>query len=407
MSTVVCPKCGGQGLLPGARFCDQCGTRVPNAALRSASQYEELRARLQDLDFLRARIAALETENKELTAFKAEAVAEIAEHQPLRSQVKELESLRAKVAALEAEKGELEAFKAEAGKREQEAKLAGRVTGPTVAQLVVPRTRRRDTTLDRRLYLGPSLVAFGLLTVAASVAIGAMSLSGLGLASFLIGLLLVYLPSRPSVAPELVEASVLSSLANLERVLHELGPGTKAVYLRVRDRLDAPMIFLPLEDNPPRTAQINASDADGLLLVDAKDTHRTGLLLQAPGASLLAFMEKESGVDFMDLSRNDLLDALRSGMVESLEAVADLKGEFTNDGLKLRIRDGALDSLSRSVAKSTPSVASRIGCPICSAAICGTVKTLKRDIVLEEAAHQPGLHIVTLTYSGGPTDEAD
>jgi hypothetical protein len=237
--------------------------------------------------------------------------------------------------------------------------------------------------------------------------IGATSLGGLGLASFLIGLLLIYLPSRPSVAPELVEASALSSLANLERVLHELGPKTKAVYLRVRDRLDPPMIFLPLEDNPTPASQINASDVDGLLLVDAKDAHRTGLLLQAPGASLLAFMEKESGVEFMDLSRDDLLDALRSGMVESLEVVADLKGEFTNDGLKLRIRDGALDSFSRSVAKSTPSVASRIGCPICSAAICGTVKALKRDIILEEAAHQPGVHNVTLRFSGGQTNEAD
>jgi len=371
-----------------------------NKELRSRTaaenaEYRKLRTRINELEPLQTKVVALESESEEL---RAKALTQSAEYRKLQAQISELESLRTKVARLEAENRELKVFKASSVEQ---------VSPQILVRQVAPKARPQRLPSYGPRYLGAAFVAFGLLTVAASVMIGAMSLGGLGLASFLIGLLLIYLPSRPSVAPELVEASALSSLANLERVLHELSPKTKAVYLRVRDRLDAPMIFLPLEDNPTPASQINASDVDRLLVVDTNDAHRTGLLLQAPGASLLAFMEKESGVDFMDLSRDGLLDALRSGMVESLEAVADLKGEFTNDGLKLRIRDGALDSFSRSVAKSTPSVASRIGCPMCSAAICGTVKALKRDIVLEEAAHQPGLHNVTLTFPGAPRNEAD
>ena len=239
----------------------------------------------------------------------------------------------------------------------------------------------------------------------ASVMVSTLNLSGLGLASFLIGLLVIYLPSRPAVAPELLEASMLSSLANLERVLRELGPEAKAVYLAVHDRLDVPMVFLPLADNPTHSSDHAPLDEDRFLMIDSEDLHKTGLVLEAPGASLLALMEKESGVDFFDLGRDGLLDALRSGMVESLELAADLKGTITEDPARLRIKDGALGGFARSIVRSAPNLSSRLGCPICSAAICATVKATKRDIVLEEAAHGSGYHSLSLRLAGGTIDE--
>jgi hypothetical protein len=257
----------------------------------------------------------------------------------------------------------------------------------------------------RQRVLGVSLVAFGVLIAVASAVVGAASLTGLGLASFLIGLLLVYLHSRPSFAPELVEASLLSSLGNVERILRELGPRTKAIYLKTVDRLDVPMVFLPMEENPAPPAGLNLSGEDRLLVIDS-DSHRTGLLLEAPGASLLALMEKELGLNFIDLGNEDFLNAIRLGMVESLEVAADVKGAVTQDGVKLRIRDGPLRNMSRSILKLAPNVASRLGCPICSVAICAAVKAIKKDLILEETVHQSGVHSVTLRFSGGSTDEA-
>jgi hypothetical protein len=130
------------------------------------------------------------------------------------------------------------------------------------------------------------------------------------------------------------------------------------------------------------------------------------MLLEAPGASLLFLMEKESGVNFIDLSNEGLLDAIRSGMVESLEVAADVKGTFTQDGVKLRIRDGPLRNLSRSIPRLVPNVATRLGCPICSVAICAVVKAIKRDMILQEVTHQSGVHSVTLRFGGGSPDEA-
>jgi hypothetical protein len=235
----------------------------------------------------------------------------------------------------------------------------------------------------------------------ASITAGVVNLSGLGLASFLIGLLVLYLPSSSAVAPELIEASLLSSIGNLERVLHELGPDTKAIYLAVRDRLDVPMILLPLSDNPTPYLELASQDADRFLLLDAEDPHKTGLVLEAPGASMLALMEKEARIDFFDIRRDELLDALRSGMVDSLEIAADVRGTITEEPAKLRIKDGPLGGLARSVARSAPTVSSRLGCPICSAAVCATVKSTKRGIVLEEAKHEAGYHSLSLRFGEG------
>jgi len=257
---------------------------------------------------------------------------------------------------------------------------------------------------SRQRVLGTSLVAFGMFLALSSALVGVINLSGLGLASFLIGLLLVYLNSGPSFAPELVEASALSSLANVERVLHELGPETKAVYLKIHDRLDVPMVFVPLEENPAPPSELTFADEGRFLIIDS-DARKTGLLFEAPGASLLALMEKESGVNFIDLTQEGFSDQLRSDMVESLEVAADVKVSLTPEHVKLRIRDGALRGLAQSVARLAPNVASRLGCPICSAAICATVKAVKRDMILEEAAHQPGSHTVNLSFARDATNE--
>ena len=257
----------------------------------------------------------------------------------------------------------------------------------------------------RQRILGVSLVTFGVLIAVASTLIGADNLSGLGLASFLIGLLLVYLNSRPSFTPEVVEASLLSSLVNVERIMCELGPRSKAIYLRIADRLDVPMVFIPLEMNPIPPAGLTLTGEDRLLVVDSGDSHKTGLLLEAPGASLLALMEKELSLNFIDLGNEDFLNAIRSGMVDSLEVAAEVKGSVTNDGARLRIRDGALSSLSRSISRLAPNVASRLGCPVCSAAICATAKAVKKDVIVEEVTHQSGVHSVILRFGGGSADE--
>jgi hypothetical protein len=252
--------------------------------------------------------------------------------------------------------------------------------------------------------LGAAIVGFGILTMVASIIFGAPSLAGIGLAAFLIGLLTLYLPSQPSVTPQLAEAYALPSLENVERFLRELTSDSKATYLRVKDRSDPPKVFIPVDDNPtPHPPE--QPDHDQLIAVNPDDPHRTGLFLDAPGASLLTLMEKESGIDFYDVPREDMEDALRRSLVESIEVAADVKCTFLDNQTRLRIREGDV-KLGQAAAKSAPRTAARLGCPTCSAAICAIVKSAKRHVVVESVLHEARYHGVTLTFLGGREDAA-
>jgi len=368
LGAVTCPSCGARRILAEMLYCDQCGRRIPDSLINKLGHPE-----------------SVELRGEPHLSTTAERVAVT----PPSRQSSDVASSSAPVAGLSDSTAKSQAGTIARGEEMHRASVDASPSMPG----------------GRQRILGASLVAFGVLIAVASTVIGAANLSGLGLASFLIGLLLVYLHSRPSFAPELVEASLLSSLGNVERILRELGPRTKAIYLKTIDRLDVPMVFLPLEENPAPPSGLNLSGEDRLLVIDSGDSHRTGLLLEAPGASLLALMEKELDLNFIDLGNDDFLNAIKSGMVESLEVAADVKGAFTQDGVSFRIRDGPLRNMSRSIARLTPNVASQLGCPICSVAICAAVKAIKRDLILEEATHQSGVHSVTLRFGGGSTDE--
>ena len=367
LGAVACPSCGARRLHAGMLYCDQCGKRIPD----SINKLEHPKT--------------AEPQEKSQLVKTAGGFAETVPSR--RSSEPASPSARL------------------AGPSDSIAKSQAGTIARGQEMLHASVDARPSIPWGRQRMLGVSLVAFGVLIAVASIVIGATNLSGLGLSSFLIGLLLVYLHSRPSFGPELVEASLLSSLANVERILRELGPRTKAIYLKTIDRLDVPMVFLPLEENPAPPSGLNLSGEDRLLVIDSGDSHRTGLLLEAPGASLLALMEKELDLNFIDLGNEDFLNAIKSGMVESLEVAADVKGAFTQDGVSFRIRDGPLRNMARSIARLAPNVASRLGCPICSVAICAAVKAIKRDLILEGATHQAGVHSVTLRFSGGSTDE--
>lgn len=256
---------------------------------------------------------------------------------------------------------------------------------------------------SRRWVLGAAIVGFGLLTLLASIIFGAPSLAGIGLAAFLIGLLTLYLPSQPSVTPELVDAYALPSMENLERFLRELASDSKATYLTLKDRSDRLKVFIPVDDNPASYPP-EQQDQDQLIAL-SNDPHRTGLFLDAPGASLLTLMEKESGLDFFGLGREKLEEALRTGLVESLEVAADVKCSYTNNQMRLRIRDGDV-KIGRTIAHTIPKTTARLGCPTCSAAICAAAKATKKNVVVENVSHEGKYHDLTLTFTGGEAEHA-
>jgi hypothetical protein len=229
--------------------------------------------------------------------------------------------------------------------------------------------------------LGIAFVLFGLSLSTVSVLIQANLFAGLGLASFLIGLLLIYIPTEKTVSPQMVSASCLSSLVNLNSLLEELGVDSKAVYLPTKEESHQPRAFLPLIRNPDSSSMfLKSLENSGLFVVNGQDPHQSGLLLIPPGSSLATLMEQESGIDFYNVRLDELENGLRTGMVEALEIAEDVRVIFMSRSVRVEVGPLISEELCQMQSKVARSLCSQVGCPLCSAIICAVTKAAKRPV---------------------------
>ena len=186
--------------------------------------------------------------------------------------------------------------------------------------------------------LGVAFLLFGICLSTVSFLIQTYLFAGIGLASFLMGLLLIYVPTERAVSPRLVCASCLSSLVNLNSLLEELGVDSKAVYLPTNEGDHQPRAFLPLTRDPDMSSMfLKSPKSSGLFVINGQDPHQTGLALVPPGRSLATLMEQESGIDFYNVRLEELENALRTGLVEALEIAEDVRVIFMNGSVRVEV----------------------------------------------------------------------
>ena len=238
-------------------------------------------------------------------------------------------------------------------------------------------SRSQRTTLYRRL--GIAFILFGLSLSTASFLVQATLFAGLGLSSFLVGLLLVYVPTERTVSPELANAICLSSLINLNSLLEELGVDSKAVYLPTSKGAHQPCAFLPLMRNLDSPYVLTKKlDDSGIFVVNGQGPYQSGLALVPPGSSLATLIEQESKIDFYNVRLDELENALRTGLVEALEIAEDVRVMFVNRSVRVEIGPLISEDLCKTQSEVARSLCNQVGCPLCSAVICAVTKAAKR-----------------------------
>jgi len=235
--------------------------------------------------------------------------------------------------------------------------------------------------------LGIAFVLFGLSLSTVGTLVQASIFAGLGLSSFLVGLLLMYVPAERTVSLRLVSASCLSSLVNLNSLLEELGVDSKAVYLPTKEETHQPRTFLPLIQNPDSFSMflkdkrtVGYLENSGLFVVNNQDPHQSGLLLIPPGSSLATLIEQESGIDFYNVRLDELENALRTGLVEALEIAEDVRVMFMNRSVRVEVGPLVSEELCQVQSKVAHSLCSQVGCPLCSAVVCVVTKAAKMPV---------------------------
>jgi hypothetical protein len=248
---------------------------------------------------------------------------------------------------------------------------------------------------DRYRTLGWLFVLFGLIAFVVSTVLRVAPIAGFGLGAFLVGLLMVYLPTAaPTFTSDLIGEAFLPTMTNLEGLLTGLGLGGSATYIPPDDKSGRLKIFVPLTENQsPPTGSEASSD---IFIIAEGNPGRLGVVLEPPGSGLLAMVEREGQQDFGEVDLASFEEALRVGLVESLELLSSV--HVTIEGRRVQfIGEGdVLWKFTERLAKQTPTVCQKIGCPFCSLAACALTKSAHTNVTFVQAEHFKGTHRSTL-----------
>lgn len=151
-----------------------------------------------------------------------------------------------------------------------------------------------------------------------------------------------------------------------------------------------------------QTTPTESEISNDIFIMTEGNPGRLGLLLEPPGSGLLAMIEKESQIDFGEVNLASFEEALRAGMVESLELLSSVHVSVEGERFQFVGEGDVLWKFTETLAKQTPNVYQNVGCPICSLAACALTKSTHRNVTFLKAEHFKGTHTATLESKERP-----
>lgn len=225
--------------------------------------------------------------------------------------------------------------------------------------------------------VGIFLLAFGGITASVSLFIGVTPTVALGLASLLIGIIILYLPEPPgSLAERLARYSTVPALLNIENLLDDLSLNEKGIYLPATGLGVCPKVFVPATLTPlSKRPPLDLNNSRRVFVTLDEKTRAGGVLLEAPGRNLLSELELSLKLDFSKVEINDLHEKLESGLrlLDVSKSVAlNRQGELS---LTFQTELTAFGNLEVKLHSLTPRVFDQVGTPVSSAIAAAVSKS--------------------------------
>lgn len=147
---------------------------------------------------------------------------------------------------------------------------------------------------DRQISIGIFLAVIGAIVGFLSYLMGIVPMLAFGLASFLIGILVLYLPERRgTIAARLAMESSLPSLLNIENLLEDLDLDERGIYIPASGLGVCPRVFVPLaETEATRQPPVGLVSSRRIFVTVGKNPEDRGVLLDAPGSQILVALEQ-------------------------------------------------------------------------------------------------------------------
>jgi hypothetical protein len=239
---------------------------------------------------------------------------------------------------------------------------------------------------------GYIFLSFGFIALVSSIIYESALLAFIGLSLTLWGGLFLFVKPARYVKANLLDSSIISSLAAIEKILTELNYQGQGIYLprRHQKELREEVAFVPMRKEiiiPP-----DEEIAKGKTFMNPD-----GICLTPPGQSLLTLYEKELGKDLSRVNLSYLESNLPKLLVENLEILEDLEINEQNDKVHGKMKGSVYQDLC-SHARNLTNICSRLGCPLCSSIVCTLAKATGKAVVIEKCELSNDEKIVEIWY---------
>lgn len=222
------------------------------------------------------------------------------------------------------------------------------------------------------------LLSAGVIVLAFSILYTFSILAFIGLGLTFWGALLRYITPSKHVPLELLNATVTSTLTNMEKIITDSNLNGKGIYLppKYLKDFESSLIFIPskAEQALPKPEEIEEEKL--------YSKNPNGIFLTPPGLALSKLFEEELGTSFTKTDLNYLQEKLPKLFIGDMEIVEGIDIETENDTITIEITNHIFKDICEETRKHQK-LCESIGCPLCSALACALAKVTGKPITIE------------------------
>jgi hypothetical protein len=245
---------------------------------------------------------------------------------------------------------------------------------------------RGPSNADRQASIGIFLTVIGAVIGFLSYLMGIVPMLAFGLASFLIGILILYLPERRgAIAARLATESSLPSLLNIENLLEDLDLDERGIYIPASGLGVCPRVFVPLADTEAtRHPPVGLVSSRRIFVAVGKNPEDRGVLLDAPGSEILVALEQSLRTDLSKTKLDEIGDAFNSGF-RALGFARTANFERDDTMVKIQIELTELIDLETKLRNVAPRLVAQVGTPVTSAVAAAVSKAAGKYVTFKSA----------------------
>jgi DNA-directed RNA polymerase subunit M/transcription elongation factor TFIIS len=255
------------------------------------------------------------------------------------------------------------------------------LTTPNIQKIKPAKKRKKATrqfNINKPIALGMLTLGLAFLVLSVLYSLYIPAFVGLGLTFW--GALLLYVTPTKQVKLELLNATLAPALANTEKMLANLKPGAKGIYLPPKyltQALESSLMFIPTKEEQrlPKPEEI---DAEKL-----RSRNPNGIFLTPQGAALSRLFEKELGTSFITIDLEHLQKKLPKLLIENLEIAENMEIKAEDNTITVEITEDVFSSIYKETEKLSKTRGT-MGSILSSAIACALARATGEPIVIEK-----------------------